>query len=89
MFQAEKLLQEHGETLSDDLTDELTSAMEQAKAVNSYDDVKEASVRMSDALQSAGASLYQQTNDAPAEQEQAPSGDDDVIDAEFEESDNE
>ena len=85
-FQAEKLLKEHGETLSDELKDELEAAMEQAKTVDTYDDVKAASVRMSDALQAAGASLYQQANDETPQEEQTADGDDNVIDAEFEDS---
>ena len=85
-FQAEKLLKEHGETLSDELKDELEAAMEQAKSVDTYDEVKAASVRMSDALQAAGASLYQQTNDEPPQEEQPADDDDNVIDAEFEDS---
>ena len=85
-FQAEKLLKEHGETLSDELKDELEAAMEQAKSVDTYDDVKAASVRMSDALQAAGASLYQQASDETPQEEQTADDDDNVIDAEFEDS---
>ena len=85
-FQAEKLLKEHGETLSDELKDELEAAMEQAKTVDTYDDVKAASVRMSDALQAAGASLYQQASDETPQEEQTADDDDNVIDAEFEDS---
>ncbi len=86
VFQSEKLLKEHEEALNDDVKNELVGAMEQAKAVVSYDDVKAASVRLSDALQAAGASLYEQQTQQTEEQPQSDGSSDDVIDAEFEES---
>ena len=87
VFQSEKLLKEHEEALGDDVKNELVSAMEQAKGVVTYDDVKEASVRLSDALQAAGASLYEQQNQQQEDQSQSEdTSDDNVIDAEFEES---
>ena len=86
IFQAEKLVAEHGETLSEDIQTELSEAMAQARAVDTYDDVKAASVRLSDALQSAGSSLYQQANEQQAEQQETAASPDDVIDAEFEET---
>ncbi len=88
VFQSEKLIKEHEETLAEDIKTELLSAVEQAKAVVTYDDVKAASVRLSDALQSAGASLYQNANEQPEEPTTA-SPDEDVIDAEFEEKEDE
>ena len=65
----------------------MLSAMEQARSVETYDDVKAASVRLSDALQPAGTSLYEQQNQQQEEQAQNSSdSDDNVIDADFEES---
>ena len=89
IFQAEKLVAEHGESLSEDIQTELSDAMTQARAVDTYDDVKAASARLSDALQSAGSSLYQQANEQQAEQQETASSPDDVIDAEFEETSDE
>ena len=66
-------------------TFDATTAIEQAKAVDTYDDVKEASVRISDALQAAGASLYQNATEEQPDPESSAAPDDDVIDAEFEE----
>ncbi len=88
VFQSEKLMKEHEETLADDIKSELVSAMEQARKVVTYDDVKEASVRLSDALQAAGASLYEQQAGQQEEpqSDQQEESDDNVIDAEFEES---
>ena len=89
IFQAEKLVAEHGESLSEEIQTELSDAMSQARAVDTYDDVKAASARLSDALQSAGSSLYQQANEQQDEQQEEASSPDDVIDAEFEETNDE
>ena len=89
VFQSEKLMKEHEDNLSDDLKNNLTSAMELAKNAETYDDVKEASVQLSDALQAAGASLYQNTNEEAEPAEPSSSNDDNVIDAEFEEAQDE
>ena len=88
IFQSEKLLKEHEDKLDDAIKNDLTSAMEVAKNVETYDDVKEASVRLSDALQSAGASLYQNSNEDTEEAPPNPE-EDNVIDAEFEEAQDE
>jgi len=88
IFQSEKLLKEHEDKLDDAIKNDLTSAMELAKNVETYDDVKEASVRLSDALQSAGASLYQNSNEDTEEAPPNPE-EDNVIDAEFEEAQDE
>ena len=86
VFQAEKLLKEHEEKLEEEIKTEILSAVEQAKSVDTYDDVKAASVRLSDALQSAGTAIYQ--NATPSEPTE-PSTEEEVIDAEFEEQSNE
>ena len=82
VFQAQKMIKEHGENLSEEITAELNSAIEQAQSVSTYDDVKAASVRLSDAVSAAGTALYENTS-AQTEEATAP---DDVIDAEFEEN---
>ena len=89
VFQSEKLMKEHADNLSDEIKHNLTSAMELAKNAETYDDVKEASVQLSDALQAAGASLYQSTNEEAESAESSSSNDDNVIDAEFEEAQDE
>ncbi len=89
VFQSEKLMKEHADNLSDEIKHNLTSAMELAKNAETYDDVKEASVQLSDALQAAGASLYQNTNEEAESAESSSSNDDNVIDAEFEEAQDE
>lgn len=91
VFQSEKLIKEHEEALSEDIKSELLSAMEQAKSVDTYDDVKAASARLSDALQAAGTSLYEQQNNEQEQEQEQPTAQsedssDDIIDAEFEES---
>ena len=82
VFQAQKMIKEHGENLSEEITAELNSAIEQAQSVSTYDDVKAASVRLSDAVSAAGTALYENAS-AQTEEATAP---DDVIDAEFEEN---
>ena len=59
--------------------------MKQAKDVDTYDDVKAASVRLSDALQAIGTIMYQQSAEEGPEASPPPGQDEDVIDAEFEE----
>lgn len=91
-FQTEKLLGEHGEKLSDDDKETLEAAIKALREALEGDDVEaieakmkvvtEASHKLSEILYGAGADGA----GPEAAAEDAPDEDDDVIDAEFEES---
>ena len=88
IFQAEKMLKEHADTILEDVKDELNAAISTAREAQTLEEVKSALETLSTALQNAGASLYQSANNEPAPEPQpeASQESDDVIDAEFEES---
>jgi molecular chaperone DnaK len=87
IYQSEKLMSEHEETLPENIRIRLTSAVEAGKRAETYDDVKSSLEEITEALQTAGSALYENTTDsqqADFETEPTPPSDD-VIDAEFEE----
>ena len=87
IYQTEKLMSEHEETLPENIRSRLTSAVEAGKRAEAYDDVKSSLEEITEALQAAGSALYENTADSQqADVETQPtSPSDDVIDAEFEE----
>ena len=86
IFQAEKMLKEHSDTIVEDIKDEVTSAITIAREAQTLDEVKTALETLSTAIQNAGASLYQNANNEDTPPPEASQENDDVIDAEFEEN---
>lgn len=87
IYQSEKLMSEHEETLPENAKERLASAIETGKRAESFDEVKSTLSELNEALQAAGAALYENTTDsqqADFETQPTPPSDD-VIDAEFEE----
>ena len=80
VYQAEKLLLENGDNLSDEVKEPISSSIESVKSLSSdvtLEDLIEASDSLSAAMQEAGKEMY-----ANAQQEQDPVSPEDVIDAE-------
>ena len=91
----EKTLQEMGDKLGDDVKGPVQSALDELKEVKDSDDIEGIKAKM-EALQQAsmklGEAVYAQAqaegeDGAPAEEEAKASSDDDVVDADFEEVD--
>jgi molecular chaperone DnaK len=88
IYQTEKAIGEHGDKLDDEGRSEIDSAMEAAKEALDSDDVdtlKAASEALTAAAHKLASVAYEQAEGAEAGPESAGS-DDDVIDAEYEES---
>jgi len=92
VYQAEKLLNEQGEQVPDDLKSEVqekVAACRSALEGQDLDQIKRTVEELSGALQKVGAAMYQQPDSAPPdgeEPQQPPDDDEDIVEGEFSEA---
>ena len=89
IFQAEKLIRDYKEKLPEDavkMTEEKIEAVRKAQADNNISEVKATTEALSQQLQTLGAQMYEDVAPTDGEAGQAPTDDEDVIDAEFTET---
>ncbi len=88
VYQSQKMVDENDEKLSDETKSEISKNVEKAKAALDSDDVvaQEAALKdLQTALQQAGTEIYSSTE--PPTGDDAPETEDDILDADFEEAD--
>ncbi|MGD8902913.1 MAG: molecular chaperone DnaK [Anaerolineae bacterium] len=92
VYQAEKLLNEQGEQIPDDLKSEVQEQVAACRSALEGQDVaqiKRTMEELSGALQKVGAAMYQQPDSAPPggeEPQQPPDDDEDIVEGEFSEA---
>jgi molecular chaperone DnaK len=92
VYQAEKLLREQGEQVSDDLTTEVEGKIAACRSAMQGQDLAHLQTtvqELSESLQKIGAAMYQQPDSPPPageEQEQPPDDDEDIVEGEFSEA---
>ena len=90
IYQAEKLLSEQGEKIPPEVKGDIEAKISACRSAMQGEDMAELqrqSQALAEALQQAGASMYEQPDAPPAgeEEETPPSGDEDVVEGEFSE----
>jgi molecular chaperone DnaK len=88
---ADKMLSEHGDKIAEDVKNEITARMEDAKKVLESEDVdalKQASESLTSAMSKAGEAIHraaqaQQQQQQSSEGNQQPEKDDNVVDADY------
>jgi len=90
IFQAEKFLEEHEEKISsiikEDITKTIDSSKHFLKSEKSIEVIQSEVVKLNTALHAAAKSLYENTADTNRHPDQSENHEEDIIDAEFEET---
>jgi len=89
VYQGEKILSENAEKISDSNKEALNSYISDAKEVLESGDSEKIQAMidtLNTSLQAAATEMYAATQEAPPGAESQPAEDDDIIDAEFEET---
>ncbi len=88
IYQAEKFIKENSENLESEMVEEISAAVEVAKAAKALGEMKNAIANVASKLQAAGTSLYEKANSESTENFESENlqDDEDVIDVDFSET---